>query len=210
MNISIIGTGRLGSALGARLAYLGHSVLFSGGSPEAVASVVATLPGARHGTNAEAAEFGDIVVLAVPFGAIATAIEQTEGRLADTVLWSCVNALTPDTSGLAVGFDNSGAEEVAKLARGARVVAALPPFAQLLAPDGPILVGGQKPTVFACGDDEQAKLEVLALIGELGLAGVDAGPLVTARLVEPAMMLVVGLAYRGAEPRLLALNLMES
>ena len=67
-----------------------------------------------------------------------------------------MNALTPEKSGLAVGTTTSAAEEIAKLARGARVVEALPPFAELLA-SGSASVGGHPETTFCCGDDQEAK-----------------------------------------------------
>jgi predicted dinucleotide-binding enzyme len=73
------------------------------------------------------------------------------------VLWSCVNALQPDLSGLAVGFDTSAAEEVARRATGAHVVAAIPPFAEALANGDLIYDQGLSPSVFVCGDDDDAK-----------------------------------------------------
>jgi predicted dinucleotide-binding enzyme len=87
--------------------------------------------GAGVGSNSEGAGFSEVVVLAVPFGAIAAALAEAvpQGR----VRWSCVNALKRDLSGLAVGLDTSAAEEVARRAPGARVVAASPPFAHAIA-----------------------------------------------------------------------------
>src|SRR5262249_50866013 len=104
------------------------------------------------------------------------------------------NALTPDKSGLAVGTTTSAAEEIAKLARGARVVEALPPFADLLA-SGSATVGGHPGTIFCCGDDQKAKSIVAGRAGETGAEVIDAGPLSAARFIEPAMMLLVRLAY---------------
>ena len=211
MNIGIIGSGRLGHALGARLASAGHAIFFGGGHSDASRRAAEAVTGARHGTNAAAAEFGDVVVLAVPFSKIDEAIKQTEGKLAGTIVWSCVNALTPDLTGLAVGFDTSAAERVAARVveeASARVVAALPPFAELLA-GGELDFAGELPDVFVCGDDQGAKSEVFRLVTDLGARPVDAGPLVAARLVEPAMMLLVTLAYRGGTPRGLGLKMLE-
>jgi predicted dinucleotide-binding enzyme len=143
----------------------------------------------------------------VPFGAIDAALADA-GPLRGRVLWSCVNALRPDYTGLLIGFDNSAAEEVARRAPGARVVAAVPPFAHAIARGGLCYDGDLEPTVFICGDDAGAKRIVGDLVRELGAQPIDAGPLKAARLVEPAMMLTVSIAYAGV-PRDVGLRLLE-
>lgn len=204
MRVGIIGAGSLGSALGGRLGAAGHEVMFGG---EATALEAAERVHALVGANREAAGFGEVVVLAVPYAALDGALDDA-GPLDGKVLWSCVNALKRDMSGLAVGFHSSAAEEVARRAPGARVVAAIPPFANALA-EGDLRYDRElAPSVFACGDDAAAKLLVTRLVEDLGAHAVDAGPLVAARLVEPAMMLLISLAYAGA-PRDLGLRLLE-
>ena len=204
MRLGIIGAGSLGSALGARYAQTGHEIMFGGGASAQDAAVRLR---ARVGSNAETAAFGDVVILAVPFGAIDCALADS-GPLRGRVLWSCVNALKPDYTGLAIGFDNSAAEEVARRAPGASVVAAVPPFANAIA-NGPLLYDRDlEPSVFICGDDAAAKRIVEGLVRDLGAQPVDAGPLKAARLVEPAMMLTVSIAYSGV-PRDVGLRLLE-
>jgi 8-hydroxy-5-deazaflavin:NADPH oxidoreductase len=204
VRIGIIGAGALGTALARRLLGSGHEVMFGGGlsAQEAAAGL-----GAAAGSNRDAAAFGELVALAVPFAAIDAALTAA-GSLDGVVLWSCVNALQPDLSGLAVGFDTSAAEEVAWRAPGARVVAAIPPFAEALANGDLVYDQGLSPSVFVCGDDDGAKALVEALVRDLGTHPVDAGPLAAARLVEPAMMLLVRLAYTGL-PRDIGLRLLE-
>jgi predicted dinucleotide-binding enzyme len=195
MNIGIIGSGNMGAAMGRAWAAGGHSVLFSF-SKEAGklrAAAEAAGPAARAGTPAEAAAFGDVVLLAVPWAARAEAL-QAAGALSGKVLFSCVNCLKPDFSGLDIGTTTSAAEEIAKLAPGARVVEAIPPMAQILASDSHRL-GGERVSTFYCGDDAGAKAVVAGLLADLDLEPVDAGPLTSARFIEPAGMLVVQLAY---------------
>jgi predicted dinucleotide-binding enzyme len=204
MRIGIIGAGSLGSALGERLAEAGHEILFGGGE---TALAVATRQLAGAGSNAEAAAFGDVVVLAVAFAAVDSALDET-GALDGKVLWSCVNPLKRDLSGLAVGFDTSGAEEVARRAPRARVVAAIPPFAHAIASGSLTYDRGLEPSAFVCGDDRNANLVVAGLVRDIGAHPVDAGPLSAARLVEPAMTLLVRLAYAGV-PRDVGLRLLE-
>jgi 8-hydroxy-5-deazaflavin:NADPH oxidoreductase len=144
MQIGIIGAGNLGSALGERLAARGHQVMFGGGES---ASEAATRGGAEAGANTDAVAFGQVVILAVPFAAVDGALADA-GPFGDRVLWSCVNALRPDFSGLAIGFNTSAAETIAAAACGARVVAAIPPFADAIASGGLRYDAGLEPTVF--------------------------------------------------------------
>jgi 8-hydroxy-5-deazaflavin:NADPH oxidoreductase len=204
MRIAIIGAGALGTAIAGDLIAAGHEIVFGGG---ASAHDAAARVGAIAYSNADAAAFADVVALAVPFRAIDVALAQT-GSLDGAVLWSCVNALKPDLSGLAVGFDTSAAEEVARRAPGARVVSGIPPLAEALANGDLRYDAGLVPSVFVCGDDEQAKAVVELLVLDLGAHPVDAGPLAAARLIEPAMMLLVRLAYAGV-PRDVGLRLLE-
>ena len=178
--------------------------MFGGGES---AQDAATRCGGKVGANADAVAFGEVVILAVPFAAVDCALA-TAGPFGNRVLWSCVNALTPDLSGLAVGFDTSAAETVAARARGARVVAAIPPFANAIASGVLRYDAGLEPTVFLCGDDGEAKRAVQGLVRDIGAHPVDAGTLSAARFVEPAMMLLVSLAYSGV-PRDLGLRLLE-
>jgi predicted dinucleotide-binding enzyme len=205
MKLGIIGAGSLGTALGRCYAQRGHTIMFGGG---ASAQDAALRLRAKMGSNAEAAAFGDVVILAVPFAAIDAALADAGGSVRGRVLWSCVNALKPDYTGLAIGFDNSAAEEVARRAAGARVVAAVPPFADAIARGRLGYDRDLEPTVFICGDDTAAKQIVEGLVRELGAHPVDAGGLEAARLVEPAMMLAVSIAYAGV-PRDVGLRLLE-
>jgi predicted dinucleotide-binding enzyme len=204
MNLGIIGAGSLGTALGERLGQAGHAVMFGGGTS---AKDAAARQRVEVGSNSDVAAFADVVILAVPFAALEAALADA-GTLAGRVVWSCVNALKPDLTGLAVGFDNSAAEEVARRARGARVVAAVPPFANAIAAPTLGYDRDLRPTVFVCGDDRAAKHTVEDLVRDIGAHPVDAGPLTAARYVEPAMMLLVSLAYAGV-PRDLGLRLLE-
>lgn len=195
MKIGIIGAGNMGSSLGKFWAQNGHQLMFSYSRDVAKLQKVAEAIGenATIGTPSEAAQFADVVLLSVPYGAIQDAL-QAAGSLKDKILFSCVNALLPDMSGMAVGTTTSAAEEIAKLAPGARVVEALPLFADVLnAPSQRF--GDQIATIFCTGDDEAAKQVVTDLLREIDVEVVDAGGLKNSRFVEPAMMLLIQLAY---------------
>ena len=195
MQIGIIGSGNMGASMGKIWAAKGHKVMFSFSKDQAALRSVAEAAGAnaRTGTPGEAITFGDLVLLAVPWAAINEAIHAA-GSMKNKVLFSCVNCLKPDFSGLAVGTTTSAAEEIAKLAPGAKVVEAIPPMAQILALESHRLAGQQIST-FYCGDDADAKKSVARLLVDLDVDPVDAGPLTSARYIEPAGMLSVQLAY---------------
>ncbi|MFM7424948.1 MAG: NADPH-dependent F420 reductase [Elainella sp.] len=95
---------------------------------------------------------------------------------------------------MAVGTTTSAAEEIAKLAPDARVVEALPLFAEVLQ-SGQTDFNGQTATVFYCGDDVEAKATVASLLQETAVEAIDLGPLSNARYLEPAMMVLIQLAY---------------
>ena len=194
MKIGIIGAGKVGTGLTKLLVPKGHNVMLSFQKDMEKLRKVAGEFGARAGTVAEAAQFGDVVVLATPWAATAEALAKV-GRLPKTkILWDCTNSLKPDMSGLLLGTTTSAAEEVAKLAPWGNVVKAIPPFAEIMHSSS-MLIGGARAGVFVCGDDAEARKVISELVEDIGAEAVDAGPLSIARYAEPAAMLLVQLAY---------------
>jgi predicted dinucleotide-binding enzyme len=196
VRVGIVGAGNVGTGIGKRLAASGHAVVVSfSKSQDALDQAAASIGnGARAGTVAEAAAHGEVVVLATPWGATREALAQAGGALAGMVLWDCTNPLLPDMSGLALGTTTSGGEQVRAWAPGARVVKAVPPFAEVLH-SASTTIAGRLPGVFICGDDAAARAAVARLVREIGADPVDAGPLNLARYTEPLGMLLVQLAY---------------
>ena len=191
----VIGSGNMGASMGKTWARKGHEVLFSYSKDlDKLKTVAAAVgPNAKSGTPAEAVAFGDVVLLAVPWAAVTDALK-VAGPIRQKTLFSCCNCLKPDFTGLVLGTTTSAAEEIAKQSPDAHVVEALPPMAQILAAETRRLSGEQIST-FYCGDDAAAKSAVASLLRDLDLEPVDAGPLTSARFIEPAGMLNVQLAY---------------
>src|SRR5262249_59323617 len=121
MRIGIRGAGNVGGALGRLLARQGHAASFGVREPGRTAEL-ATLTGGRAGSPAIAAD-AEVVVLAVPWAAVPDALAAA-GDLDGKILVDATNPLLGGLKGLALGTDRSGAEEVARLAPGARVVKA--------------------------------------------------------------------------------------
>jgi len=208
MKIGIIGAGNMGTGMGKFWAKNGHQLMFSySRSPEKLkAAAESVSPDTLTSTPSEAVQFADVVVLSVAWAAVEDALQQA-GSLDGKILFSCVNALLPDMSGLAVGTTTSAAEEIAKLAPGARVVESLPLFAEVLhSPSRQF--GEQIPSVFYCGDDAEAKAIVAHLLRETEVEAIDAGSLRNARYIEPAGMLLVQLAY-GQQMGQIAMKLLQ-
>lgn len=196
MKIGIIGAGNMGTGLGKYWVRNNHELMFSYSRDANKLREAADSVGknTRTGSPAEAAAFGDVVLLATPYGVAADAL-RAAGSLDGKILFSCVNALKPDYSGMAVGTTTSGAEELAKLVPKARFVDALPSFAEMLH-SGSTKFGNDISSIFYCGDDAQAKGVVAGLLRETGVEPVDVGPLRNARYLEPAMMLLVQMSYQ--------------
>jgi 8-hydroxy-5-deazaflavin:NADPH oxidoreductase len=205
MKIGVIGAGNIGGALAKRLVMAGHRVMLSYTREADKLDAMAKRFGASAGTPAEAVAFGEVIVMAMPWSAIEdalTAIGARSGALDGKIVWDCTNPLKADFSGLALGTTTSGGEFIAEQARGARVVKAIPAFAELLHSDDPTLAGTPASS-FVCSDDDEAKAVVGALLQALPVQLVDAGPLGNARFVEPACFLLVRLAYGlGLGPRI--------
>lgn len=193
MKIGVIGAGNIGTALAKRLVPQGHSVMLSFARDASALARAAESFGATSGTPEQAVKFGDVVVLATPWDAVKTALDQA-GPLDKKIVWDCTNALKPDLSGLQIGTTDSAGETVQRLAPSARVVKGIPPFAELLHSEDPTLDG--KPSgCFLCGDDADAKAVIRPLMEALPATVTDAGPLENARYVEAASFLLVRLAY---------------
>lgn len=194
MKIAIIGAGNIGSGLASVLAKANHDVTVSDqkGGTEAAARLAAA------GTTVGAADIkaavaqADLVILATPFGA-AEAIAKAADFTGKTVI-DVSNPITADFSGLSIGHTTSAAEEIARLLPGATVVKAFNTvFAQHYGSG--LTVGGQPVQTFVASDDDAARAAVIALAADIGLDGVDAGPLKNARYLEPLGFMNITFGY---------------
>jgi NADPH-dependent F420 reductase len=192
MKIGILGTGNVGRALGRPWAAK-HEIMFGSRDPKKALVVVKSIgKKVSSGTYAEAAKFGDIVVLAVPYTA-AKDVLKAAGNLAGKILVDCTNPLAPDLSGLLIGHTTSAAEELAKLTS-AKVVKAFNSMG--VGNISNLQFGSETASTFICGNDEEAKSIVRSLGEDIGFDVVDAGPLSNARLLEPLALLWVYLAFK--------------
>ena len=194
MKIGIVGTGSMGKGLGKIWAEKSHEIMFGSRDPVNVEKLAKAFgENVYGGTYNDAAQFGEVVVLAVPWSAAKESI-QVLGDLTGKILIDCTNAVAPHLGGLLLGHTTSAAEKIAEWAKGARVVKA---FNSLGAENlTKLQFGTQNASTFICGDDFEAKSIVRKLGEELGFDVIDTGPLENARLIEPLAMLWIDLAYK--------------
>jgi len=194
MSISIFGTGSMATGLAVLFAKANHRVTLASRDVAKARSVAADLGnGIGASSFADAAATADVVVLAVPYDAVAEVIKAAGGLAGKTVI-DITNPMTADFSGLTIGHTNSAAEEIQKLAPEAKVVKAFNTvFASVLQAGGN--AGGRPATVFVAGDDAAARKAVADLAQSVGFAPVETGVLSSARYLEPVAGLNIALAY---------------
>jgi len=188
MKIAIIGAGRVGSTLGKALAARGHEIIY------AVRDAGDSRPELLdHGTISvvpAAVARADAAILTTPWAATEAAV-RSAGDFQGKPLIDVTNPLGKDF-GLTVGHTDSGAETVARWAANAKVVKAFNSTGMENMADP--VYGEHRVVMPICGDDEGALDTAAHLATDLGFEVVKAGPLRTARLIEPFGRLWIELA----------------
>jgi predicted dinucleotide-binding enzyme len=192
-SISIIGSGNMARAIGARAVKGGNRVEVVSRDAAKAETLASTLGGGATAGKFGAVPAGDIVILAVLYDRAVPVVTQYGDALAGKVIVDITNPFNADASGLVTADGTSIAQEVAKAApASARVVKAFNTiFGHVLAQED------RKMDALFAGDDSQAKASVSAFIESLGLRPLDVGGLEMARWLEGAGLLVVGLARNG-------------
>ena len=184
----------MGSALGRLWSERGHEVTFGVRDPakESVVRLVKECGAhAAVATISEAVKPARVVVLSIPWRA-APEVIAAAGDLTGKIVVDCTNPVAPGLDGVSVAAGTSAAEEIARLAPGAKVVKAFNTIgADSLA--NPTF-GADRATAFLCGDDAEAKGWVATLAEQLGFEAIDAGPLTSARMLEPMAVLWIRLS----------------
>ncbi|HEU0243362.1 MAG TPA: NADPH-dependent F420 reductase [Candidatus Limnocylindrales bacterium] len=180
--IAIIGTGNVGGAIGTAAVKAGYDVVFAARDDEKTRAAADAAGAGMASSLRDAVAQSDIVVLAVPYGALADVAAEIAPVVAGKIVVDPTNPLKADYSGLATAADTSGAEELAALLPGARVVKA---FNTLFAGNtaNPEALGIQLDSLFAT-DDEAAKDAICGLSSSIGFRPIHVGPLTASRELE--------------------------
>lgn len=187
MNVSVLGgTGEQGRGLAQRLARAGQSVMIGSRSADRAQSIAAEIgSGVAGGSNEDAARFGDIVIVAVPWDGHRELLESLAYDLAGKIVVDCVNPLGFDKQGaFALSVDEgSAAQQAASVLPDSSVVAAFHHISAVLLLDDN--VSSIETDVLVLGDDRDATDAVQALAGRIdGIRGIYGGRLRNAGQVE--------------------------
>lgn len=187
MNVSVLGgTGEQGRGLAQRLARAGQSVMIGSRSADRAQSIAAEIgSGVAGGSNEDAARFGDIVIVAVPWDGHRELLESLAYDLAGKIVVDCVNPLGFDKQGaFALSVDEgSAAQQAASVLLDSSVVAAFHHISAVLLLDDN--VSSIETDVLVLGDDRDATDAVQALAGRIdGIRGIYGGRLRNAGQVE--------------------------
>ena len=205
MKVGILGTGDVAKALGSGFVTLGHEVRLGSrtpGNPKASAWVETTHGKGSVGTFADAASFGEIVVLATLGVAAPEAIRLAgRSRFDGKVVIDATNPLAFSAQGvpsLAIGHSTSQGEVNQQALPGAHVVKAFntvgnSSFFRPKFPQGP-------PDMFICGNDPAAKKRVEQILHDFGWSSViDIGGIEGSRELEALCILWVKTAIRAGD-----------
>jgi hypothetical protein len=177
MRIGIIGSGHIGGTAARLFAAAGHEVALSHASgPDSLQEQVAAIGDrARAVTVERAAEFGQVVLLALPWRSRA---DLPADKLRGKVVVDATNPYRPDFTLYDLGASTSS-EEVARALPDARLVKAFNTlYARDLASRGdPDLPIDERIAIFVAGDDARAKADVAQLVDDVGFAPIDTGSL---------------------------------
>lgn len=190
MRVAIIGAGNVGGGLAAAAVRAGHDVVIAAAHADSARSAASSAGAAAAGSTREAVQGADVVVLAIPHGAVADVAADLGTAVDGTVVVDASNPLNDTFTDLTTS-GTSAAEDLQRRLPGAAVVKAFNTIfaARLSSPtqdDTPL-------DALLAGDDEGAKSTVSTLAGSLGFRPIDAGGLRMARTLEEMAFLNISL-----------------
>lgn len=174
MEITIFGKGNMGQAIGKNFAEAGNNVQY-------------------YGSKDTAQQLGDIVVMAVPYPALAALAKQYQAELAGKIVVDITNPLNFETwDELVVPADSSAAQQLQELLPESKVLKAFNTNFAATLQSGKI---GELPTtVLVAGDDEEAKAAFKSALASSALRVLNTGKLKRAREMEATGFLQMTLA----------------
>src|SRR6266446_576620 len=182
MKIGIIGAGHIGGTIGELWAKAGHPVFFSSRHPEQLQDLVARLgPPAQAGTVDQAIAFGDVVFIAVPYGALPQIGKDYGKSLAGRIVLDANNAVAGRDGAIAEEAERDGIGATSqKYLAGTRLVRAFNTLSYMIfareanRPDPRLAIP-------IAGDDVEAVQVAAGLVRDAGFEPVLVGKLADAR-----------------------------
>lgn len=199
MKVGIIGAGRIGGGIARQLTGAGHEVLLSfSRDPQSLNALAAEIgPSATTGSPAEAAGFGEVVVISVPWSTLPQAIEQA-GSLAGKIVIDTTNQFGGPPLPAA---DQTAAHFNAGRMPSARYTKSFNTLTSAFQAQTAGRQGDDKVVQWLCGDDTDAKQVVAELITDAGFVPVDLGGIAGCAVMEAPRRpgAVYGEEYRVAD-----------
>jgi predicted dinucleotide-binding enzyme len=182
VRIGVIGAGRIGANAARLWANAGHELVLSFSRDPAELEERAAAIGARAGTPAEAAAFGEVVMLSVPWRLI-DAVLADVGSLAGKIVVDTTNQFgAGGVEELPAG--RTAAQVNAERMPGARYTKAFNTLTSGFQAEAAGRTGPDRVAMFLCGDDADAKAVVAGLIGDAGFTAIDVGGTADAAIME--------------------------
>jgi predicted dinucleotide-binding enzyme len=210
MKIGILGAGNIGATAARLFVAAGHDVAMSNSrGPETLRELIRELgPQAHAMTVADAARFGEVVLLAVPWRA-PEALPQPE-LLRSKIVIDAMNPYRPD-GGFYDLEGSTSSEEVLKRVPGARLVKAFNTiyYVHLASRGRNDLPLEDRHTIYVASDDEEAKRTVSRLIEEIGFAPLDTGSLRDGGRMQEPNSPIYNKTYNAREARQFLADLEE-
>jgi predicted dinucleotide-binding enzyme len=185
LKIGIIGAGRIGGTLATLWAQAGHEVLVSSRHPEQLQDLVRSIgPKARAGTPREAATFGDVVLISVPYGALPQVGKDLQNELKGKIVLDTGNPYPERDGEMAVEARRKGTGVAsAEYLPGVRLVRAFNAISyRNLRSEAHRK--GEPVGIPIAGDDPQALDVAARLVRDAGFEPVVVGPLAKAKLFD--------------------------
>lgn len=185
MKIGIVGSGRIGGTLGRIWANAGHTVMFSSLDLEHDKALAASVgPNARAGTPREAAAFGEVLLVAVPYHALPSVGKDLAELLKGKVVIDTCNPFPGRDGEVGAWAQKKGAGFAsAELLPGARIVRAFNAIGYARLPEAAQRPG--RTGMPMAGDDAKANEIASILVRDVGYEPVVIGPLVKGKYLVP-------------------------
>ena len=193
MNVGILGSGIVAQTLGAGFLQHGHAVMLGTRGAAKLADWQSKNPGAKIGSFADAAQFGELLVLAVKGDAAEGALGLAGAEaLAGKVVIDTTNPIagTPPANGVLSFFTTMNDSLMERLQRahpGVRFVKAFNSVGSAKMVNPRYAAG--PPTMFICGNDDAAKQAAKTVLDQFGWETLDCGKAEAARAIEPLCIL---------------------
>jgi predicted dinucleotide-binding enzyme len=194
MKVGILGSGDVGKVLAAGFLKHGHEVVMGVRTSEKVAEWGQKNPGCRIGSFSDAAKFAEVIVLAINATAAAEVLRAIGAAdLAGKIVIDPTNPISdePPVNGVVKYFTDLNQSLMERFQQEFEKVRFVKAFSCIGSPwmVNPEFKGGP-PTMFICGNDDEAKEIVTGILTQFGWETADLGKVEAARAIEPLCIIL--------------------